>query len=93
MSDCIVTWAADTLGNETPHEVGTVLAPVWPTKRVYLELEMTWLNTRHILQIVSMTKLENLPFHVLDTVEIILWSHAGAWDPSPNESICIYKAD
>lgn len=35
--ESFVTWAADTLGDEAPHEVGAVLAPVRPSEGVYLE--------------------------------------------------------
>lgn len=31
-----VTWAADALRDQAPHEVGAVLTPVWPPKCVYL---------------------------------------------------------
>lgn len=31
-----VTWAAYTLGNETPHEVGAVFTPVWASEGVHL---------------------------------------------------------
>lgn len=95
--ECVVTWAADTLGDEAPHEVGTILAPVWPSKGVYLRLEATWLCThKHTLHIAVhccvQSELENLPFDVVDTDYSVIPSYSG-WDPSPNESICIYKAD
>lgn len=64
MVECVVTWAADTLGNQTPHEVGTVLAPVRPSKCMYLELERTVLT--HMQCIVShccvQSRLEKPPF-------------------------------
>lgn len=99
MLECIVTWAADTLGNEPPHEVGTVLAPVRTSKGVYLLLETTRSthahthtphNTSHGY---VLSKLENLHFDVdLDRDYFVIPSYSG-WDPLPNESICIYKAD
>lgn len=90
-SERIVTWAADTLGDETPHEVGTILAPVRPPESVHLGLETTLLYTHtHITSYIYISsRLENL-----DRTEITLWFDCYSWrDPLSNESICIYKAD
>lgn len=89
MLECIITWAANTLGDEAPHEVGTVLAPVRSSKGVYLVLKMIMVIHTPTY---AYSKLGNHPFDELDSDYFVIPGYSG-WDPSPNESICIHKAD
>lgn len=56
-SEWTVTWTANTLCDEAPHEVGAVLTPVWPSKGVYLGSQQTCSythsTTRQILPVIT----------------------------------------
>lgn len=79
-SEWPVTWTANALCDEAPHEVGAVLTPVWPSKRVYLGSQQTCSYTHS-------NTCQLLP--VITTVTLNWRVFTGGmfvWDPVPKRT-------